>query len=396
MGRAPAILLLPALGACSSVQAVGYAAADGRAFVQAPRYQPQSGAPGISLAAEPELHFRSPDGTHLLTLRPFLRVDSLDTRRTHADLRRADYVLSLGSWELAAGVGQFRWGVLESHRVVDALSPVDQVEDLAQTAKLGQLYAAVAWQPGADEGSDWQLRAIVLPHTRTPAFPGPRGRLRFASVVSDQEAIFETALGPWQPSAALRASGSIGEVDLALGLFSGVSREPRFIAQLTAPEVVAAFDRSHQASFELMWTHGGFAWKLELMTRLWSEALQPIFAGGTGLEYTLADLAGTDLTLVGELFLDTRPNEAPVSFFEHDAFLGVRWALHDEGDTVLTVGGVQDLTVFRAYLRVEATHRFGEHWKLSLQLHGFFGEEGALESSLLQDHHGQVRLAYHF
>jgi hypothetical protein len=389
--RAVTIGLAALLGCASEITAVGYAAVDARAFPEEPRYHEQSDAPGFSLVAEPELFLKSEDNTHALSLRPFLRLDSVDPQRTHGDLRRADYVLSVGDFELGAGSGQFRWGVLEAHSPSEVLNTPDEVDDLARSAKLGQPYVELAFVPG-----DWAVRLYALPYARAAQYPGERGRLRFANVVSTTDVLYETALGPWQPSFAARFSATVGSLDLGLGAFTGVSREARFVAQLTDRHVVPAYDLIHQASFDLAWSGGGLDVHLELMGRLWSRELHFLGAAGVGLEYTFSDLFGTDLTLVSELHLDSRPNEAPVTIFDHDVFLGLRWALNDEGGTQLLGGVVLDVIDLRAYVRVEAAHRFGEHWKLSLQLNGYFGVDGPLESGLLRDNHGQLRLAYYF
>ena len=118
------------------------------------------------------------------------------------------------------------------------------------------------------------------------------------------DTLFETQLGALQPSFAARVTGTIGAVDIGVGLFSGVSREARFVAQVTAPEVVAAHDLIQQASLDLRWSYEGLAVKLELMGRLWSRELRFFGAAGLGPEYTLSDLFGTDLTLVAEGFVD--------------------------------------------------------------------------------------------
>lgn len=386
---APSLLAL--MSCASEITAVGYAAVDARAFPEAPRYHEQSDAPGFSLVGEPELYLKSEDNTHALSLRPFLRLDSVDPRRTHGDLRRADYVLSLGAFEVGAGLGQFRWGVLEAHSPSDVLNTPDEVDDLARTAKLGQPYVELAFVAG-----DWALRLYALPYARAAQYPGERGRLRFANVVSSTDVLYETALGAWQPSFAGRFSATVGSLDLGLGAFTGVAREARFVAQLTDRHVVPAYDLIHQVSVDLAWSRSGLDVHLELMGRLWSRSFSVLGAVGLGVEYTFSDLLGTDLTLVSELHLDSRPNEAPVTIFDHDVFLGLRWALSDEGGTQLLGGVVLDVIDLRAYSRVEAGHRFGEHWKLSLQLNGYFGADGPLESGLLRDNHAQLRLAYYF
>jgi hypothetical protein len=386
-----ALALLSGCGASFEVR--GFTAADGRAFPFRPIQRDQAWGNAVSLVAEPEVSLASENGEHVATVHPFLRLDPIDRQRSHWDVRRADYVFSSGSFELGMGAGIVRWGVLESYSAVDVINQADYLEDLDRSEKLGQPYASIGYLPG-----DFSLRAYVLPYFRTAKFPGEKGRLRLGGVVDPAEEIFETPLAEWQPSFALRASGAIGEVDLGLGFFSGVSREPRFVAQLTEPTVVAAYDLAHQASFDLQWTHGPFALKLEALARLWSEERRILFAAGAGVEYTFFDMAGSgvDFSLAAEFLYDSRPIEAPVTFFQNDVFVGFRIAFNDVSGTQIFGGGITDVIDYRSYLRIGADRRFGEHFKVDLELNAFLGNRKGLESALLADHYAQLRIAYFF
>src|SRR5437762_1190166 len=108
------------LSGCSApVQAGGLVAADGRVFSQDPKYVGQARGDAVSLVAEPELAVKTEDGTHDAAIRPFYRLDPIDDRRSHADLRKAYYQLAVGGFEAGLGVRTFTWGVLESYRPID-------------------------------------------------------------------------------------------------------------------------------------------------------------------------------------------------------------------------------------------------------------------------------------
>lgn len=393
MGRRLLILagLVAVTGCGASIDYRGYSAADGRAFVAPPKYEDQASGNGVSLVAEPELYLVNDD--HLVTVRPFLRFDPFDEQRTHWDLRRADYVLTLGNWELGAGLGQFRWGVLEAFRVADVLNQIDYVEDFDGSQRLGQPYAQVGWLTG-----DWVLRLYALPYFREATFPGAAGRMRLAAVVDGSDPIYETGYGAWQPSFAARVSGFVGDFDLGFGVFTGVSREARFVARLTEPGVVPAYDLAHQASADVTWSHEGLSVKVETMGRLWSTDLRFFFAVAGGVDYTFFDAfgSGADLTLATEYVHDTRPPDAARSLFTRDAFAGFRLALNDTAGTTVTGGAITDVLDLTTYLSFRAQRRFGTHWKIYLELNAFLGTEGGLESALRNDHHGQLRLAYFF
>ncbi len=390
-------LLLAALGwltGCgATLQASGFAAADGRLFVQAPRYVGQELGTGVSLVAEPQLTLTSESERHKLTLRPFYRLDPNDDRRSHGDVREAGYRLSLEHFEAGVGAGVFTWGVLESHRPGDVVNQLDFVEAIDGTAKLGQPYVELGWV-----GEVAALKAYCFPYFRERTFPGVRGRLRFGSLIDVDHPQYETALGPWQPSGAVRLTVNAGGFDLGFSAFTGVSRDPRFILELTRGEVIPEYDLSHQLSADAQATYDALTLKVEGFFRLWSARLVPFWGGGVGADYTFFQLGGSeaDLSLAAEFLYDSRPLDAPVTFFDHDAFAGLRLALNDVASTLFTAGAVVDVLSGATFVKVEASRRFGEHWRLTLDLNLFLGQPGTLQGSFVQDNHGAARLAYYF
>lgn len=378
--------------ASADFEARGFVAADGRLFVLAPGQPEQASGNAVSMVAEPELSLASGDGQHVVTVRPFLRLDPLDSQRSHWDLRRAEYTATFKRSELGLGVGQFRWGVLESYGLSDVINQADYLESLDRSQRLGQPYLQVGWLPG-----DWAVRLYALPGFRPARFVGERGRLRLAAVVARDEALYETSLGRWQPSAALRITGVLGDFDLGIGLFSGLSREPRLVAQITEDAVVAAYDLMHQASMDLQWTQGALTLKAEGFLRIWSQELSLFWAAGGGFEYSFFDVAnsGVDVVVAVEYLHDTRPVTAPVTFFEHDVFMGLRLMANDSAGTQVQGGVIVDVRDGQSYVRVQAARRIGEHWKLFGSVNAFVGPRGQLQSTLLREHYAELRIVYY-
>ncbi|MCA9551527.1 MAG: hypothetical protein KC933_15935 [Myxococcales bacterium] len=389
-----ALTFVAALGLLSGVEldARGFVAADGRVFAFAPGSPEQASGNAVSMVAEPQLALASDDGVHVVTVQPFLRLDPLDQQRSHWDLRRAEYTATFESWEAGFGVGQFRWGVLESYGLTDVINQADYLESLDKSQRLGQPYLQVGWLPG-----DWAVRLYALPGSRPARFPGERGRLRLGAVVDPDQVIYESSLGQWQPSFALRVTGAVGDFDLGLGLFTGNAREPRLIAQLTEDTLVAAYDVMHQASADVQWTLGALTLKAEGLARLWSRELAFFWAGGVGLDYSFFDVAGSgvDVTLAAEYLHDTRPVTAPVTFFQHDVFAGLRLMVNDSASTLVQVGAIVDVLDGQTYARLQAARRFGESWKLFGTVNAFVGPRGRLESTLLREHYAELRIVYY-
>jgi hypothetical protein len=386
--------LLPVLVGCAApaIQASGSVAADGRAFFFAPKYAGQDRGTGVSLVAEPQLQYKSEEGEHTATLRPFYRLDPTDESRSHADLRQASYRLSLEHFEAGAGAGLFTWGVLESYRPTDVMNQTDFVEAVDSSAKLGQPYGEIGWV-----GESVALRLYYLPYFRERTFQGVRGRPRFPSVIDTSAALFATKNRQWEPSAAGRFTWNAGDLDLGFGVFTGLGREPVFVAELTTGQVAPRYDRTHQASVDVQYTLGALTLKAEAFARLWSSRLRAFGGGGAGVDYTLFKLIGeSDLSFAAEYLMDTRPVDAPITFFDHDVFGGVRLAINDTESTELTAGAVVDVLDGATFGRAQASRRVGDHWRVSLGGSLFLGPSGKLEGSFRRDDYLQLRIAYFF
>jgi hypothetical protein len=384
-------LLVAAGCAHPSLSAGGHVAADSRLFVLSPKYAGQAQADSVSIAAEPEFKVTTEDSVHTATLRPFYRLDPVDERRTHADLRDASYRLSLGSFEGALGVGTFTWGVLESHRPSDVVNQIDFVEGPTGSAKLGQPFAQLGWS-----SSRVTVRGYALPYFRDRTFPGVRGRLRFPVTVDTDGAAIDSRFGRWHPSGALRASFELGDADIGIGAFTGLSREPRFVAELTTGQVAPRYEPMHQGSADLQWALGAFVIKADAFGRIWQPG-EFFFGGGAGVDYMLPKFIGTlELTFAAEYLFDSRPREAPPTFFEHDAFGGFRLGFGDEASTEATGGAIVDVFDGTTFGHLDASRRFGDHWRVKLEANVYFASSKKLEGGFERDHYGQAQLAYFF
>ncbi|MEJ7728680.1 MAG: hypothetical protein WKG00_05650 [Polyangiaceae bacterium] len=295
-------LALAGCAATPTATTAGHVAAEARIFWQPPRYAGQEQGSGVSLVAEPELDVKSEDEVQELVARPYYRLDPYDSRRSHFDVRKASYRIEADGWEAGLGAGQFTWGALESHRPVDIVNQVDLVDSLDGSAKLGQPFVEVGYA-----GEVASLRLYYLPLFRERTFPGVDGRLRFAAPIDGENAAFEPDLGRWTPSGAARLALRGGDFDVGLSVFSGLSREPRFVVELTRARVVPLYDLLQQGSVDAQWTHDALALKAEGFVRLWTRDFRPFAGGGAGAEYSFFDIVdGWDVTVVAEMLLDGR------------------------------------------------------------------------------------------
>ena len=304
----------------------------------------------------------------------------------------AKYRLSLEHFELALGSDVISWGVLEAHRPTDIVNQIDFVESYTGSAKLGQPFIELGWV-----GEASSLKLYLLPYFRERTFPGVRGRLRFPATLDVDHPEYESPLRQYTPSAAARYAFNLGELDVGLSAFGGVSREPRFILELTSGNVAPRYDLSYQASADAQLTLDALTLKAEGFVRLWTNQLI-VFGGlGVGLDYTLYQVFDeANLTLAGEFVFDSRPLTGPITFFDHDAFVGARLAFNDVSSTELNAGALIDVLDGSTFGTVEASRRLGEHWRITASANLFFGRPGKLQTSFVRDNFGQLRVAYFF
>lgn len=394
MLRLAALLCVAWLTGCATVSldASGFVAAEGKLFIQPPKYAGQETGNGVSLVVEPKFELKGKEGTHALTLQPFYRLDSTDEKRSHLDVREARYRLQTEHFVFGAGLGIFNWGVLESHRIADVMNQTDFVEGIDGAAKLGQPFVEAGWV-----GASASLKLYYLPYFRERTFPGMRGRPRFAAVVDTDHPQFESQFRQFHPSAAARFTLNTGDLDIGASIFTGLSREPRFVLELTSGQVAPRYDLQQQASIDAQLTIDALTFKAEAFLRAWTGDFRLFGGAALGFDYTFFQVfKEASLTLAAEGFFDTRPIDAPITFHDHDFFGGVRFALNDVGNFELTAGALIDVVDASTFIRAQASRRIGDHWKVYLEAHVFLGTPGKVSTSFVRDNYGQLRVAYYF
>ncbi len=388
------VTCMPLLAEAYDTRMAGFVAADLRAFPQDGQFDDQFNGLQPSLVAQPEVLVQHDNGADRFNFIPFARLDSRDSRRSHADIREA-YWLHIGEdWELLAGINRVFWGVTEFRHLVDIVNQTDLVEDLDGEDKLGQPMVKLATQ------QDWgELSLFVLPWFREETFPGKHGRLRFP-LVTDGNAGYQSSDGRKHVDFALRYSHYIGAWDFGLSYFKGTSREPRFLLNQDATRLVTFYDLINQVGTDIQYTREGWLWKFE---GLWRAQHGDHFTAAVGgLEYTLYQIHETDadLGLLLEYSYDGRnddPAEAPPVIFDDDFFFGARLTLNDVQASELLAGFAIDRSDRAAQLSLEASRRLDNHWATELEGRWFLnsGDSGVL-SAFKQDSYLTVRLLRYF
>jgi hypothetical protein len=346
--------------------ATGFFGVDARAFWQDSRYPGQDNELNGSIMVQPEWYWRDDAGRHRVSVVGFARVDSQDDERTHVDIREASWGTAVGSWDIVAGISKVFWGVAESRHLVDVINQTDLVEDIDQEEKLGQPMVNVNLQK--DFG---RFEFFVLPYFRERTFPGPDGRLRPPLPVDADNAIYESSNGEQHVDFALRYSHYIGAADLALYVFDGTSREPRFVPGPGGDSLTPYYEQMTQVGFEFQYTHEAWLWKLETMGRDTRD--DSFVAAVGGFEYTFYGVrdSNADIGVLMEVLYDGRSANAPPTLFDNDIFVGTRLAFNDVQNSSVLAGIAMDTQTHELFLNVEAERRFGDSLSAGFRLRAF-------------------------
>jgi hypothetical protein len=375
----------------------GFAAVEARLFAQSRGFGEQHpGALQTSVVLQPEFRHEWSAGRERITVIPFARLDEVDRRRTHADVRELSWLRVSERWDLLAGVSKVFWGVTESRHLVDIVNQTDLVEDPAGEQKLGQPMIRLA----ANFPNAGAFALFVLPRFRERTFPGPPGRLRSAVPVDTRRAVYESSRGKRHPDLALRWSYVLGNWDVGLAHFRGTSREPRLVPMLDSSGrrlLVPHYDLIDQASVDLQLTREQWIWKLEAIAR-WGHG-ERFGALVGGFEYTFRGVFGTtfDLGVLAEYLYDGRSAAAPPTAFDDDVFAGARLALNDPQSTQVLAGVVVDRKSRAMTIRLEASRRLGDRWTLKVDAQAFANVPPSdLLFAARRDHFMRLQIARYF
>lgn len=344
-----------------------------------------------SLAVEPEYYHGWNNGLSFV-FTPFARLDSADAERSHFDIRELNLLWAGDRIEFRLGIGKVFWGVTEFVHLVDIINQTDAIEGINGEEKLGQpmVQLSVPTQAGT-------FTLFLLPGFRERNYPGKTGRLRTAWVVDTENPEYESGAEDRHLDAAVRYSHSVGCVDLGLYQFRGTGREPTLIPNTTNQSLTPYYPQISQTGMDFQVTTGPWLLKLEALHRTGQGDSFNSFVGG--FEYTVPiDFAGyrPDIGFLGEFAYDDRGDDASTAY-ENDIMFGLRLSLNDMAGSELLVGWIKDIKRSSSMVCLEASRRFGDHWRASLEANVLYNvaEDDPL-FDLREDDHMIFKLRYYF
>ena len=259
--------------------------------------------------------------------------------RFFGDIREGVFKFSRGDTEFKAGVLSETWGVLEAWNPVDIVNQRDMVEDFQGEAKLGQPGLAITTR-----NDELILSAFALTYSRERRIAEGEDRLRTLPAPVRAEH-FED--GRSQPSFAARAQYRSGDLDVAVSQFWGHAREPLYNARINPLGELTGFEsyyqRISQTGLETQYVIGDSVIKSELIYQ--SGGADSFIGGGAGFESTFNRIGNSfaSLTTYVEFYRDGRADNAPLTPFQDEVFVGVRYNLNDTSDTLFEARCTHDL-----------------------------------------------------
>ena len=367
-----------------------------RVFSEDPLFEIQPGS-NLSAAAEPEFFWSWNGGNDSFEFVPFARVDQHDDERTHSDIREFSWIHVGDDWESRIGVRRVFWGVTEFQHLVDIINQSDTVEDVDNEDKLGQpmLNLSLVKDYGIFD-------FYVLPYFRERTFNGAEGRPAIPFINPDL-AVFEHQDEENHIDFAIRWAHSIGDYDIGLSVFDGTSRDPLIIPQPGVIPIVGIplplvpyYQQITQYGFDMQATIDDMLWKVEaIFNQNNQEDFAALQAGFEFSQYGVFE-SNADLGWLMEYGWDERGTEA-TGINQNDIFFGSRLAFNDAESSDLLMGVSYDLDYQSHSFLLEASRRFGDSLKVSLDIRLFFADEASDPIFLFrQDDHLQLTAQYYY
>lgn len=327
-----------------------------------------------SFYVEPEWYY---DGESArFTFKPFLRLDSMDSERTHADIREAYWLMVGDEWSLNIGINKVFWGVAETQHLVDIINQTDQVENIDGEDKLGQPMINYNWE------KDWgTLSLFVLPGFRERTFAGEDGRLRFEIPVDADAATYESSAEQYHTDVALRFSKVIGLWDIGIAHFIGTSREPVFNVNPVSGYLEPYYPQINQSSIDAQATLEDWLLKLEMIYRTgfgFDGSEKDYLAAVMGFEYSTYGVFDSviDLGWILEYQYDER-DQFGNQFFNIElsdvVVLGARFTFNDPESSDLLLGLGAETDNDAQFISIEGSRRIGNDMRLSVEGRLFAG-----------------------
>jgi len=345
----------------SALEINGELSSQGFLFIHEGAWEDQE-KQSVSLAAKVEMYHGFTDNLQF-TMEAFYRIDSLDSERTHGDLRTAELIYFTDNWEISAGLGRVFWGATEFVHLVDIINQTDQVEALDGEEKLGQpmVHLTIPQSWGVVEG-------FIMPWFRERTFPGVKGRFRSPFAIDSNLTVYEDD-EQHHTDLALRYSTTVADADLGIYYFNGTARDPVLLLSFDnthLPVLYPYYEQIGQSGIDIQMVAGEWLFKAEALYRTGQS--RSYAATTFGFECSLVGIGNTmmNLGLIGEYVFDDRDQGWLPTIYDNDIMAGLRLNVNDMDDSTVLIGIIRDTHYGSTILGIESSRRIGDSLRINL------------------------------
>lgn len=337
--------------------------------------------------AKVELEGSTSNENWLLQGRVFGSWDSSDddSERRYYDIRQASVDFRSDTWALSFGRGIFFWGVSETINVVNTINQSDLRESTDGKIKLGQDYASLRYDWGANN-----LTFYYLPTFEEVHYPGRPATL---IPIDTDKAFFEDGAGDGDYALRWQMNHDVG--DFAFSYFNGTRRDPIF-----SMDQAAATLRPHYVNSEYL-AYDGVAflsdWLLKAEAKIGREQNSNFQAWNIGVEYAFYPSPEfiQNVNWVAEWASDSRGNNAE-TMAQNDFFIGARATLGDIAQTDARLIWGRDLDYGSNYIDFSVSHRLTDYLRLEGKLIQFSNVGSKDQRLRLVENEDFVQFELHF
>ena len=287
-------------------------------------------------SAESELEFR------------FEIRGSLDEVNVLGDVKNAAIQYTRSRFSLRAGFLQESWGLMSVHSPLDTFNQTDEVADFRGLVRLGQPGIALEYLGIVD------LTLLVSNTFTDRRLNDDERRFRF-SELPFATPVLEPVDEIEENNLAFRLGTQAGDFSLSLIYFYGLGRDPVFVpvfddGVVSVPIALAPTYRlEQQAGLTIERPVADYVLRAEAYLRVPNDDMFSRYGGwAIGVDRSFWDIgknAAGDILGTIEYYRSDRSNDAPVTIFDNDLAVGMRWAFNDPKSKEVSFLLIHDLDV---------------------------------------------------
>jgi|TARA_B110000037_G_scaffold8373_1_gene9011 hypothetical protein len=202
-------------------------------------------------------------GKFKFTAEPYLRLDAIDTYRSHLDMRNLYLTYWNKNISVNAGMRLYTLGKFTGFSLVDILNRIDEKESILDFKKLGQPSIDIKYLR-----KSFTFEIYFMPYLRSVNFNADKSRLLLIPFEIDNNAkIFESKHKEYFPNIASRIGYKNNNTEIVLGYYHGYNKNPDIIYQPANQTFTEFYPIMSQWSLEWQSIYKGITFTSELINQ---------------------------------------------------------------------------------------------------------------------------------